>query len=214
MEEAHDKVETYEMYSMLRTGYQPRVVPLDYTEKAKFILRNIKKDLECVAASDLYNNGKKPNEHGYKYYGTTSDDYRDIVCDYGDLQNLFATTLKKHYQTFVEIFLNGLSLQDYATKCGKGKSTIDHRVNSLYADLAAEYERVSHIDKTAAKYPKFDELKPSQQKAIHDSINLFVAMGRARYETLVEKGANCIVDNENNLAENKGFTAMLRRLLD
>ena len=216
LDELRDKIADYERYKGLRSGYKERIVPTDFHDKAKYILQNLKVDRERVAASDLYNEGKKPNERGYKYFGISRDDYRCILRDYDELQSLFSSTLKKHYALFVEIFLNGLSLQEYATKLGKGKSTIDHRVNNLYNDLAAEYDRLSHIERTEPQYPSFDDLKPAQQSAIHDAINLRLALGNRRYNELVARGANIILDDFDKHDKNtqKKLREFLSQLLD
>lgn len=116
--------------------YKPRELPLLPYERARIMLRRLKKDKATYDKFCLDNKGKT-DKNDFVYIGTTPSDILDIMKDIKFLKNIFNTELKEYKNAYEEIFINGLSLIKYSQKYLDGqKKSAENLCNKIYQKVA------------------------------------------------------------------------------
>ncbi len=118
--------------------YKSRLLPANPYERARVVLRRLKSDIAKLDKFKLMNEGKEKKD--YVFVGITKDELMYIKKDIKFLNELFETELKDYKQAYIEIFNNGMSLSEYATKYLDGKKkTAENLVNKIYRMVAQAY---------------------------------------------------------------------------
>jgi hypothetical protein len=138
LSQAQDVMNKY----LLRGGAirKERNVPVDFNERAKFLLQHYKEDADRIAFCDSLNKSTKT----FVYIGLSRREYILIKRDHKLLDELFGTTLVEYKEAFEQKFKMGLSLAKFAKKhlSVKTKKAGENTANRIYAALAAELKRI------------------------------------------------------------------------
>lgn len=123
-----------------RTEVTEWQLPEDPKEKVDYIKNNLSYFVAKYEMLKAENADLKPGQKP-KLIGFTANNLKKFLADYKEINNLLKSHLKKYADPFTELYIDGLSLQEYADKYFEGsKRKAQYLSDKITAELEQYYQ--------------------------------------------------------------------------
>lgn len=131
--------------------------PEDPKEKVDYIKNNLAYFVAKYEMIKAENANLKPGQKP-KLIGITANNLKKFLTDYKEINNLLKTQLKKNAEAFTELYIDGLSLQEYADKHFDGsKRKAQYLSDKISSELEDYYSNKRAIKLNEAQTQRGNE---------------------------------------------------------